>query len=438
MATKGDLIQAQSFSQRRLLTAFVSGAPGGKELEPAKPMRAVIAAIAISVALIGVGVFWGLVQPGLPQGWENGRLVLAKDTGARYVTVDGTLHPVVNTASGRLLIPSSSFAVISTSQDQLDDVPLGSTLGIVGAPDSLPAPSALVNDGWTSCVVGESALSTRIAVTPAAAATDDAVVVSTGDKVFVVAGNVRFPVTGDHGDAVLRAVGITTSAPQPVPASWINLFDQGTTLAPLNVSHGTPVGDSKLVTGEVVHIAETADDERFLITDDGQLAALSPLAWQLYQLGNGPSVHAPTEVSAAQVSGLQTATAPAGGADWPSDGFTALGSDQRPCALLTHTGSASQTVLAAQATSVEAEAGVQVTAGIGALVQAEAGDDSSRMLTLVDSTGTAFALPGATEETVARLGYATDDIGSADAGWTALLATGPALTTDAAGKTAGG
>ena len=438
MATKGDLIQAQSFSQRRLLTAFVSGAPGGKELEPAKPMRAVIAAIAISVALVGVGVFWGLIQPGLPQGWENGRLVLAKDTGARYVTVDGTLHPVVNTASARLLIPSSSFDVISTSQDQLDDVPLGSTLGIVGAPDALPAPSALVNDGWTSCVVGESALATRIAASPAAAATDDAVVVSAGGQQFVVAGNVRFPVTSDNSDAVLRAVGITTAAPQAAPASWINLFDQGTTLAPLNVSPGKSVGDSKLVTGEVVHIAETSEDERFLITDDGQLAALSPLAWQLYQLGNGPSVHAPTEVTAAQVSGLPTATTPAGGADLPHDGFTALGADQRPCALLTHTGTKSQTVLAAQATSVDAQAGVHVTAGTGALVEAESGEGSSRMLTLIDATGTAFALPGADAETVARLGYSTDDIGAADAGWSALLATGPALTSEAAGKTAGG
>ncbi|MEQ6897844.1 type VII secretion protein EccB [Microbacterium sp. KR10-403] len=437
MATKGDLIQAQSFSQRRLLTAFVSGAPGGKELEPAKPMRAVIAAIALSVAVVGVGVFWGLVHPGLPSGWENGRLVLAKDTGARYVTIDGTLHPVVNTASARLLIPSSSFTVITTNQSDLADVSLGSTLGIVGAPDALPPASALVNDGWTSCLADQG-LSTRIAATPAAAATPDAVVVTTGSDLFVVAGHVRHPVTAADSDAVLRAAGITSSGAQKVPASWLNLFDAGTELAPITVANPQPVGDSKLSTGEVVHIEGTADDERFLITDDGELAALSPLAWQLYQLGNGPSVHAPTEVAAAQVRGLQTAKAPGGGADWPENGFTALGDDRRPCALLTHEATTAQTVLASQPTSREATAGVQVGAGAGALVSAQAGEDSSQMLTLVDATGTAFSLPGATAETVARLGYDADDVGTVEAAWTDLLPTGPALTTDAAGKTVGG
>ena len=34
MATKKDLVEAQSFSRRRLTTAFVSGAPGGREVEP--------------------------------------------------------------------------------------------------------------------------------------------------------------------------------------------------------------------------------------------------------------------------------------------------------------------------------------------------------------------------------------------------------------------
>lgn len=438
MATKGDLIQAQSFSQRRLLTAFVSGAPGGKELEPAKPLRAVIAAIAISVALVGVGVFWGLFQPGLPNGWENGRLVLAKDSGARYVTVGGTLHPVLNTTSARLLIPASSFAVIATGQHELDGVPLGSTLGIVGAPDALPAPSALVNDGWTSCVVDDRRLSTRIAAAPDARATDAAAVVSTGGRLFVVAGATRYPVASRNSDAVLRAVGITSSAPTAAPASWTNLFAPGTTLAPLDVPASTPVAGSKLKTGEVVHIAQTAEDERFLITADGELATLSPLAWQLYQLGDGPSVHAPTEVSAAQVSGLPTAAEPAGGADWPNDGFTALPTDQRACALLTHAGSQPTTVLATQPGSASAAVGVHIEPGTGALVQAQAGTDSSRMLTLVDATGTAFALPGATDETVARLGYASDDVGAVDATWTALLPTGPALTTEAAGKTPAG
>ena len=44
-------------------------------------------------------------------------------------------------------------------------------------------------------------------------------------------------------------------------------------------------------------------------------------------------------------------------------------------------------------------------------------------------------LPGATDETVERLGYTDEVVGEADAGWIALFATGPALTEEAAGRT---
>jgi len=45
MATKKDLIDAQTYSRRRLLAAFTSGAPGGKEVEPTSPMKAVIGGV---------------------------------------------------------------------------------------------------------------------------------------------------------------------------------------------------------------------------------------------------------------------------------------------------------------------------------------------------------------------------------------------------------
>jgi len=111
VASKKDLTEAQSFSRRRLLTAFTSGAVGTTELEPAKPLRAVVAGMALTALVVLGGVFYGLISPGLPTGWENNRLVLAKDTGARYVSSQGTLYPVVNTASARL----SSRRATSTS-----------------------------------------------------------------------------------------------------------------------------------------------------------------------------------------------------------------------------------------------------------------------------------------------------------------------------------
>lgn len=448
MATKSDLIEAQNFSRRRLLSAFVSGAPGGKELEPATPLRAVIAAIALTVIVVLVGVFYGFIRPGLPQGWENGKLVLVSDTGARFVTVDGVLHPVINTASARLLLPSSEFAVISTDQASLAGTPIGATLGIVGAPDELPSPGALVNAGWTACIaddaedaddVDDAALEVRIGGAARVTAADDRSAVVESDGIFyVVSGERSFAITATDSDAVLRAAGITALDPTIVPAEWLNLFTPATALTPLTVEGvGERLAGTDLRIGDVVHVAGTPEDERLLVQSEGSLAALTPLAWQLYQLGSGQALGGDVrEVSASDVAGLETATRAAGGADWPAVGFPTIDADDRPCARLESAGDGrTRTALAVHSANADVVAGVHVDPGAGAVVRAGGrGDQSTRLLTLVDATGTAYPVPGATEETLARLGYAEDEVGEIGDEWTALLPTGPALSEAAAGR----
>lgn len=436
MATKNDLIEAQNFSRKRLLTAFVSGAPGGKELQPAAPLRAVVAAIALTAAVLLAGVFIGLIKPGLPQGWQNGRMVLAKDTGARYVTVGGVLHPVLNTASARLLIPSKDFAIVTTDQKTLSSIKLGSTLGIVGAPDSLPAPANLVQGGWSACATDDGGTDLQLGGGHASATSDATVVVSDGVR-YVIDGGRRYAVDPDQSDAVLRAVGIASLDPAPVSAAWLNLFAPGTPLQPIVIDNaGLPLSGTSLTIGQAVHIKGSPADQRFVVQPDGSLAALTPLAWQLFQLGSGRQAGTVTDVSAADVAGRPTSAHPIGGADWPHQGFTALPSSQRPCAVLQRSGSTTATALASEDSSVAATAGVHVPAGHGALVRSGGrGDQSSGLVTLVDATGTAYALPGATAETVQRLGYTAPEIVSVDQDWLRLFPAGPALTTQAAGQT---
>jgi hypothetical protein len=57
MTTPRDLLEAHSFNRRRLVTAFVSGAPGGREVEPARPWRIIMGGVALAVLLTaGAGV----------------------------------------------------------------------------------------------------------------------------------------------------------------------------------------------------------------------------------------------------------------------------------------------------------------------------------------------------------------------------------------------
>ena len=438
MATKGDLIEAQNFSRRRLLTAFVSGAPGGKELQPAAPLRAVVAAIALTVLVVLVGVFYGFIRPGLPNGWQNGKLVLVSDTGARFVTVDGVLHPVINTASARLLLPANDFGVISTDQHTLEGTPVGSTLGIAGAPDELPPRSGLINNGWSACVTDDTKLDVRISSTGGPApATGRAAVVSSDGILHVILGERSFTVTNTDKDAVLRAAGIAALDPVPVPADWIDLFTSGETLAPIiEPNFGQPVAGTGLRVGDVIRQAGSSEDDRFLVETGGALTSLTPLAWQLYQLGSGSALNGKVvEVTGAEIAALPTSKL-VKGQDWPAKGFDTIAKGQRLCASLAPGEKQSTTVLATQSSAIATSAGITVEPSHGALVRAGGrGDQSTSLLTLVDATGTAYPLPGATDETLARLGYSPGDVGAISDGWTALLRTGPALSEEAAGKT---
>ncbi len=437
MATKKDLIEAQSFSRRRLLTAFTSGAPAGKELEPAQPLRAVVAGIVLTAMVILGGVFYGLIRPGLPDGWEDNSLILVKDTGARYVAVGGTLHPVLNTASARLLMPAGEYRVITTDQDSIADIEIGATIGILGAPDDLPVASGLVSDGWAACTVtGGTAVS--LPSSPIATPVTDAAVVTRGEDTFVVWRGLRYQVDPDALDPVLRAVGLDATSSRPVDGTWLNLLQPGDDLAPLVIDGaGAAVDGTDLVVGTAIHQQGTAEDDLFVITSDGALARLSPLAYQLYLLGTGADLGTAQEVAIADVAGLSNAGEQAGGAGWPETVLSPLDAEAVPCAVLRHTPNGSEdTVLGVADTDVELPAAgeVRVAVGAGGLVTAS-DTEGSGVVHLIDETGTSFAIPGADGALLQRLGYGTEDVTAVSGAWLQFLPTGPELTVAAAGST---
>lgn len=66
MADKKDLSEAQSYSRRRLVTAFTSGIPSGVELTPKKNQTPVIVGLGLVVITILISVFYGIMSPSLP------------------------------------------------------------------------------------------------------------------------------------------------------------------------------------------------------------------------------------------------------------------------------------------------------------------------------------------------------------------------------------
>ena len=306
MATKKDLVEAQSFSRRRLTTAFVSGAPGGREVEPDRPLRAVVGGLALTVVLVLGSMAFGWLRSSLPDDWKNDRLVIAEDSGARYVSVKGVLHPVVNTTSARLLIPADRFKVVAVPDDELADIDRGPTLGIVGAPDSLAPADRLVDSGWVSCLGAGQQVSTAIGPRRAARPADGAaVLVRSGTQVFVVQGAMRYPVAPRDVSAVSVALRLDGRPPVAAPAAWLNLFPEGTRLGPLSLDDlgkplpGLPVGAT---VGTVLRLEN--DTRHYLVTPRGTLEPLPDLALAMYRLGSGATTQ-DVPVQAAQIARLR-------------------------------------------------------------------------------------------------------------------------------------
>ncbi|MBI9114361.1 type VII secretion protein EccB [Sanguibacter suaedae] len=443
MASKKELVEAQSFSRRRLLTAFVSGTPGGRELEPTKPMRAVVTGAGLSVLLVLGSIGYGLLKPGLPDGWDDSSLVVTEGSGTRFVALKGTLYPVLNTTSARLLVPADAFQVVQVSADKISEVPRGRQVGIPGAPDELPSPANLVGEGWVTCAGDGGGTRTTIGPTASGASASSAhAVVTVDDAVYVVAGRTRHLVPDDR-TAVLRALALETVPARPVTGLWLNTVPPGDPLVPLAVAGaGAPAGLPSVpdaVVGSVLEVTGTGDaPRRYVVTLEGRLAPLTEVAYQLYQLGSGATLGPPLTVTAADIRDLETDSTALAPTSWPTALAPSLGTDAPLCLVLDAAdGAAQPTAHLASApddlapTTDRPE--VVVAAGRGALVRATGDSVPDRgPVQLVDQTGTVFAVPDASDEVLAQLGFTAADVTPVPQSWLALLPSGPELTTEAA------
>jgi len=435
MATKKDLVEAQSFSRRRLTTAFVSGAPGGREVEPHRPLRAVVGGLALTAVLVLGSMAFGWLRSSLPSDWENDRLIIAEDSGARYVSVKGVLHPVVNTTSARLLIPADSFKVLAVPDDELASIERGPTLGIVGAPDSLTPPDRLVNSGWVACLGSSEQVTTTIGPSGAAVPVErGALVVRSDERTFVVAQGHRYPVAERDVSAVTVALRLDGRPAVAAPATWLNLFPEGPALAPLSIEGlGTPLPG--LPAGATVGSVLTleGDGRRYVVLPSGDLEPLPEVANEMYRLGSGANGRE-IPVQAAQIARLQVRPQRLAPPEWPTSYPTAV--PDTPCATLTAAPGAQPEVTlgSTSAAAPEGAAGrTVVDTGYGALVRAVSGSVLSKGPVLaVDQTATAYALDDADDELLARLGYAPGDVAPVPQPWTELLRSGPVLGSAAA------
>ncbi|MDR1441539.1 MAG: type VII secretion protein EccB [Bifidobacteriaceae bacterium] len=445
MATKKEITQSQSFAQRRLLTAFTSGIPGGKELEPAKPMRAVVAGIAIGILIILGGLGFGLLSPSLPEGWENNHLIVVKDSGSRYVSANGIIYPVLNTVSARLVTDPGSFQSISVNAKQLDGVPRGPAIGIVGAPDELPARDRLIGAPWVACLAPNEDGSNGIAAflsaaDPAADPTKASLLVHVDGEDgqdWLIASGRRYPIDTAAVAGVARALSLTSQAPVTVPGAWLNLFAPGAKLEQFSfpdvggkMSVPVRAGGRELVIGSALTIASGGQQQAYVVTDKSELAQLTPVAAAMYEYGlaANPAL-APVEVAASEVAALRNSTEQVYPADWPPGVSDLMEPGAIPCAITTgHPDPGRAAELGVRPPDDELAPGVAVARGYGALaLPTDSANGAPSYPYLVDQSGISYGIPKSVREVLAQLGYELEDATAVPRAWIALFAPGPAL-----------
>ncbi|MFC4783280.1 type VII secretion protein EccB [Nocardioides sp. MAHUQ-72] len=469
MATKRDLVEAYSFSRRRLVTAFVSGAPGGREVEPARPGRTIVGGLALAVLLMAGAAIAGVFAPKDPEDWTQPGLIVSKETGAAYVIVEESEHPVlrpvINITSARLILDTGGDVEPRiVSQKTIESQTIGDDIGILGAPASVPDDSLLIPDGWTACTRAGSGLRVDVSATSQArAALDNGFVVTSQKTTYVIAeasdgtGAHRYQLPaggklGEGQDNLLADLQLPNRAGgTEVPEEWLALFPEGGDLswdtfgltgfgdpAPDRGEFGIP-GDARI--GDVL----TTGDESLLLTQDGP-EPLDDFALAVYRNSPTPtgriaegsrSGRAPVEWTLDSPPNVGQVKGPYESEHWPSGTLRATEGDH--CALLAaEKGEAPVAHVATDATGDaspadvrEGERSVRVQPGRGAYVlSGDWGQSAGGAPFLIDAKGQSYPLEG--PDVATRLGYGDYPVAEVPDSWVGLFDEGVYLSVDAA------
>jgi type VII secretion protein EccB len=116
------------------------------------PMRtqslSLIAGCVLAVVVVAVCAVLAFLRPNA--GLGDAAIVMSRDSGALYVRIGDTLHPVLNLASARLATGNGD-SPRSVKAADIDNSKRGPLLGIPGAPFAIGRPLSTRESAWTVC-----------------------------------------------------------------------------------------------------------------------------------------------------------------------------------------------------------------------------------------------------------------------------------------------
>lgn len=311
-ASAGLQLSAHRFWLRRLECALLGEADGRA--------RARFTALAVGAALTAMAVagcaLLGWLRPQVAL--DRARLVLDRNSGALFVRVDDTWHPVLNLASARL-IAGAPVDPQPVRPSDLARAKLGAPLGIPGAPQYLGAPLAAADlvwsvcdgDGATTVVVGRPA-EHSVRRLPAGQAILAAP--APGSPAYLLYDGRRAVVNLDDA-AVVRALRLEGRVPRRVSQSLLDAVPEAPPIAAPRVpgAGGRAPGLPGFTVGAVLRVAR-ADGDEFYVTLPTGLQRIGRVAADLLRFADSGGGASPTTVAPDAIRAAPVATAlPVGG-----------------------------------------------------------------------------------------------------------------------------
>jgi type VII secretion protein EccB len=235
------------------------------------PTQALTAGLALATVLLAGCLVLAVLRP--QPGGETAPIVIESTSGALYVRLGETLHPVLNLASARLIAKTNADPQpIATSE--FGRSKLGPLLGIPGAPQFLGTPLGEDRSQWTVCDSGDGTT-----VIAGADPQSDAlernqtllVTPSSGGSTYLLFDGRRAAVNTDDA-AVARALGLDGRTTLPVSPLVLNLIPESPPITPPRIPDVGKRGPDSLPgfsVGSVLRVARTGGDEFYVVLREG-------------------------------------------------------------------------------------------------------------------------------------------------------------------------
>ncbi|MGA8547826.1 MAG: type VII secretion protein EccB [Mycobacterium sp.] len=240
------------------------------------PMQSLLAGAVLAIIMLAGCAVLAMVRP--QPAPSNAPIVMGKQSGALYVRIGETLHPVLNLASARLITRTNADPQ-PVPESELSLSKRGLLLGIPGAPTFLGQPLGEDELRWTVCDSGGTTPSTTVVIGPAEgsqshplASAQSVLVrpVSGGSTYLLYAG--RRAVVNLDEPAVVRALELDGRIPSAVSPTLLNAIPEAPPIAPPRIPNRSARGPAALAgfpVGSVLRVTRADGDEYYVVLSHG-------------------------------------------------------------------------------------------------------------------------------------------------------------------------